>query len=526
MKTSKSIILFSIFSNALLLLVPVYTLVIYDKILSTYNLSTLEWITFFAVLLILIYGLLEGLKQTILKRIAVNNEQNTTSLLLSQVDSLAQENAKSSEQVLGDIKKLAQYKSTLEPLIYDIPWAFIFIGLMFVLHPVLGYVMSVITITALALTYLSNKEDDTSDANILSQKTAYTFRYPQFLFLFKSIDHFTEWWNQEYKKATSNKNITKLWTNLASSLHKALRVGSSIAILATGATLVIYGEITPGTMIAGSMISGRVLTPLDHIWKIIRERNKTNEIKQKIKKFEQALREMNKNSSSIEPENQIIKLEKINLKNIDGTLALRDISFEIPANKIVAISGETGSGKTVLLKTLSGMIKPSSGMATLGNADLFKINKSYLHYSPLNFSLAPVTIEENLIGMEKNNEERDILVESTGLRPFLSKLQKGYLSHSSEIPPQLLTSGTLAKIRTCLGFSGQKKIRTFDDIDCGMDLFTINAFKKLALTAKSRGETVIYSSHHKSMLDIADLLIVLKEGTVANIIDLKATKNG
>ena len=95
-------------------------------------------------------------------------------------------------------------------MIYDVPWAFIFIGLMFVLHPVLGYVMSVITIIALSLSFFANKEDDLSGANLLAQKTAYTFKFPQFLFLFKDTDHFTKWWNQEYIDATNNKNTIKI----------------------------------------------------------------------------------------------------------------------------------------------------------------------------------------------------------------------------------------------------------------------------------------------------------------------------
>mgnify|MGYP001089931524 CR=1 FL=1 len=521
----KSVILFSIVSNLLLLVIPIYTIVVYDKILMASSYNTLIWISFIAVIALTIYGLLESLKTTIIRREAIANEKNTLDSVAENLDILAQNNAANLEEIQADIKSITSYEYNIRSLGYDIPWAFIFLFLMYLLHPYLFLVVLIISL--IVVTISLSKQPPQGKVLDFDRLFQFLLKKPSHVFNFDSKNHLSEVLDTAFKKDIKSRTDIGFQENLLTSISKTLKVSSSVFIIATGAFLVIQQEISAGSMIAASMITSRILSPIEHIGVYFRNRKKYMVTHSKIKKMLGAIKKFNNSDEQVKIQDTSIKASNIKYFSQTGEPVMAINNLDIQGNKIIAISGGSGSGKTTLLKILSGIINPQSGSIQLGQIDLKKIDKNDLIFVESKHSLFPGTIKENLTGFSKNidmNNFSNTLIDHFKIKKDIFKLPKNINTQVEDIPKFMFTSGFHAAFKLIYAFCNNKKIRVIDDVEQGLDFDGLAEFKKLAVTSKNNGGSILFVCHHKNLLDIADILIIVNNGAISKVVNLEAER--
>ena len=516
----KSAVLFSVFGNLILLVIPIYTIVIYDKILTSHSYDTLIWVTTLAIAAMLTYVFLESFKTTVTRRIAIQNEKTNLDLITNRLDILAQNNAQNLDEIYSDIKFITQYNWHYRMLGYDMPWAFVFMFIMYLLHPLLFAIVLLISLTLIGISF-AIKPNKGSEFPMLVQ---FLLKKPSHIFNFRSKEHFKKILNESFQEDLMSRNDLSYSENLFNAISKVLKLSASIFVIATGAYLVIGQQISMGSMIAASMITGRILSPIEHIGKYLENRKKYLDTSKKIKDVILSISKYNNTEQQFQIEDNTIDFKNVKLIDPRGGVILSIEELAIPKNKIVAISGANNSGKTLMLKTISGLQKIQSGQVKINDVDINKIDKNDILFVEAAHNLFPGTLLENISGFndsEEVKEQLQPLIEKFNIATIIKELPRGIHTALKEIPAYIFTSGFKASIKIIYSFSNHKKIRCIDDVENGLDFDKIKHFKNLALNAKKNGETIFYVCQHKSMLDIADYLIVLNNGQIVNFVDLE-----
>jgi ABC-type protease/lipase transport system fused ATPase/permease subunit len=516
----------SIFANLLMLTVPVYVLVVYDKVLMSQNFNTLLWMSLLALTSMIFYIFFDALKKIILKRKAIENEYKDIKSILENLDIMAQENKSGNDLIFKDVKTITIFTQQFKSLAYDFPWILIFLFVIYLLHPLLGFVSIGITAMLVLMSYINLKQDADTDLLKVENFSSALIKRPNFVLDFNNKKHILKWWKEHYENLQNNKRSLKFLTNLGLSLHNSIKLGASLLIIGAGAYLVIIQEITPGAMIAASMISGRILGPADQIFRYLKERQQYKESQERLKRFKEVLKLFPSSEDKQVISNNAIKIKDGALFNKSGKLLLQLGNLNIPKNKTIAVSGESESGKTLLLEILGGRQILSKGNMFLSDLDVKTIDKSQITFSESGKNLFPGTFTQNIFGFDKNipNNTYDDLLSRFNLKEFFSTLPKGLDTQVEEVPSYLMTSGIKSKLRMASCFNTEQTIKIIDDIEFGSDAKITEIVKTEILNEKKKGNTIIFSCHNRNMVDVADILIILENKSIKNVIDLESER--
>lgn len=404
-----SAIIFSFFINLLLFVSPLYMLQIYDRVISSRSEATLVGLTILAAFLLFIYAILEMLRSRLLVRAGLLFDEKIADPVFDAVHR-ANLRLPSTVNVQGlrDVDTLREFFTGSGLIaLCDAPWFPIFVFASFLLHPWFGYLAIVGSCISLGLAFLNDKATrGTLDvagrsAMMANQNAQSMLRNTEVLQAMGMVPAIRRIWTGHHDTTL---NLQASASDRAGSIvaaSKFFRVFMQTMILGIGAYLVIIRQLSPGGMIAGSILIGRALQPIDTAvgsWKgLVGARSAFDRLRGLF------------TVAGAEPQRMSLPRPKGNV-NVGGVIAtapgangvpiLKDVSFGLQSGEVLGVVGPSAAGKSTLARVLVGVWRPARGAIRIDGSDLSDWNGEelgrYIGYLPQDVELFSGTVAQNI----------------------------------------------------------------------------------------------------------------------------------
>lgn len=524
------LVVISCFVNLLLLATSVYMLQIYDRVLSSGSLDTLFWLTVLAIVAIAIYGFLEQSRRLILSRAAgfIDSELSAPVLRNAMEKRLAGGRPTATVRDVSDLRTFFQADGALSFL--DAPWSPVFIVFVWLLHPVLGMIVllgAVVLFSATVVNDLLTRKRQEEAALAVRQANEAAIRFVEGgetigpMGMAKAV--FDRWKAWQDRARDEQHDLGETTTTILN-FTRALRMALQVAILGTGAFLVLGGQITAGAMIAASIIGARALAPIERLtaaW------NKFVAARAAKKALRQSFDEMQRVPDAVtlpRPKGRL-DVEDLTIIATESRLPiLRKVSFSLEAGEICAVIGPSGAGKSTLCRAIVGAWRPASGCVRLDGSDTYRWRPDdlgpFLGYLPQKVELFPGTVAEN-IGRFGDLDSGKILAAAklAGADQLIRHLPDGYETDVGANVDRI-SMGQRQRIGLARALFGDPALVVLDEPNSNLDNAGDKALVAALREMRRRGRTVVIVSHRAAVLkDVDKVLMLHVEGTLAKFCD-------
>ncbi|SDQ35568.1 type I secretion system permease/ATPase [Pseudovibrio sp. Tun.PSC04-5.I4] len=519
----------SLVINLLMLTGPMFMLQIYDRVLASHSVPTLVIIASFAGILYLFFALLEGIRARGLSRISqeIDARLSRTAFLANLRVPLRMGNAGKNVDPIRDLETMRQFWGGQGPAaLFDIPWMPIYLGLVFVLHFWLGMLALGGAVIILALV-LANEFMSRAPARELSMQNAQRSntrsgarRNAEVVRALGMSSTMTAKWDESNAKFYDAQTKAGDRASLFATAIKAFRFILGSAVLAVGAWLAIRQEVSPGVMIAASIITSRALSPVEQAvgqWRIFIA------ARQSRARLEKALEGLNETA----PETELpLPTKTLNVQQIATAppgaraVTLTGVNFALNAGDGLGIIGPSGSGKTSLVRALVGVWPILRGSMRLDGAEPNQWSEDRLGttvgYLPQDVELFDGTIAENISRFAPERSDDKVLeaAQLADVHQLVTSLPNGYDTQVGE-GGTLLSAGQRQRIGLARALYNSPFLIVLDEPNSNLDSEGEAALTSAIKLMRETGSIVIVVAHRPSAISAVDLLLVVKDGQQA-----------
>ena len=524
---------FSFFINILMIVPAMYMLQVYDRAVGSQSESTLLMLTILMVFLMASMGCLEWVHSQVLVRAGSKMDELLSERLFNATFKQALFTGSGNSQPMNDLNGLRQFMTGNGLFaFFDAPWVPIYILIMFLFHTYFG-VLAIFSVAYLgALTYANQKMTDglLSEANKEAMQsnnvTTRNLRNAEVVESMGMLSNLRSRWRFHADNVINMQSSASDKAGLLTAISKSSRTTLQSLALGMGAYLAINQEISPGMMIAGSILLGRALAPVDLLvgsWKsFINARGQFERIDDILTRITQEREKM-----ELPVPTGALMAEGVNAAPPGSrTPVLRGINFSIPAGTALGIIGPSAAGKSTLARVLLGIWPVMSGAVRLDGADIFQWDREQLGphvgYLPQDIELFDGTISENIARF--GEIDADKIVEAAklaGVHEMILKLPEGYDSRIGA-GGGVLSGGQRQRIGLARAVYGEPKLVVLDEPNSNLDDVGDAALSAALAKLKQKGTTLIVISHRTSILSSVEKLMLLREGMIADFGDTRS----
>lgn len=518
--------LFSMFINILMLVPPLYMLQLYDRVLGSRSQDTLIMLTLIVVVLFITMGLLEVVRSRVLVRVGNKLDSMLSQRIFDNLFELERKApGRSSSMPLNDLTQVRQFMTGNGLFaFFDAPWMPIYIIVLFIFHPAFGFfaIFAAIVLVGITVANEYSTKDKLAEANNLSRaSTIYVdsnIRNAEVVNAMGMRNNISKVWADKYYGFLNAQNIASDSAGVWSNLSKSLRVMFQSLILGLGAYLAINMEVTPGMMIAASIIMGRALAPLDLIigsWKGFSSARSSYE------RIEGLLNDFPKDKEYMQlpaPKGEIT-LENVVVIPPSGTVpSLKGISMRIEKGDVVGIIGPSAAGKSSLARVMLGLWPLTNGVARIDKADISQWNREdlgqYVGYLPQDIELFEGTVSQNIARFGEVEPEKVVEAASkAGVHEMILKLPEGY---DTKIGPggASLSGGQRQRIGLARALYNNPVFVVLDEPNSNLDDVGEAALVEAIKTLRASGTTVVIITHRTNVLQATNKLALINNGVL------------
>ncbi|RWB22124.1 MULTISPECIES: type I secretion system permease/ATPase [Mesorhizobium] len=515
---------FSLAINLLYLASPLYMLQIYDRVVTSGSETTLVMLTLVLLAAFLALAGLDLVRAAILTRASARLDRLLSAkILAASVETPSQGAAQS--QPIRDFDTFRQVitGSGIHAL-FDLPWSPIYIGIIFLLHPWLGFFALGSSLLLIAMAVLNEymvraplkQANDLATANY--NFTEMSLRNAEVVRAMGMLEGLVRRWGRDRGLALRQQGQASDRAALMSGLIRFLRLTMQSLILGLGAYLVIERQITGGAMFAASLLLGRGLQPVEQIVGLWRGLILARAALARVEKLLDGGAQGERSFNLPKPTGKIaVEQLSFAIPNLQKVL-LRDVSFRLEAGEALGIVGPSGAGKSTLARHLAGIMQPSRGTVRLDGADLTQWGREslgdHIGYLPQDIELFSDTVAAN-IGRFKTDVDREVIEAArlAGVHEMIIRLPQGYETQIGE-GGAVLSGGYRQRIALARAVFGMPNLIVLDEPSSNLDADGDRALSECALELKRRGSTVIIVSHRPSTLANVDKILLLRDGVV------------
>ena len=517
---------FSMVINILGLVPTIYMLQVYDRVLQSRSGTTLLMLTLVIVLLYFVQAMLELARSRLLIRIGtgIDLKMNDRVFVASFEQNLKRKMG-SAGAALADLTGVRQFLTgTGLFAFFDAPWAPIYLVVIFLLHPWLGVFAVITAILLCCMAWITEKVtraplmEASKEAN---QSTAYatnTLRNAEVIEAMGMLDNLKNRWREKQMRFLQLQSQASDRSASISSVTKSIRIAVQSLVLGLGAWLVIEGKMTPGGMIAGSILLGKTLAPIElaiGAWKQFLTARAAYDRLEKLLE-ENPVRE---EAMSLPRPTGHLLVERVTA-TVPGSqqIILQQVGFQAQPGDVVGIIGPSASGKSSLARLLVGVWPSVSGKVRLDGADVYQWRKQELGtavgYLPQDIELFEGTVAENICRFGAVDAEKVVTAaKMAGVHEMILKFPKGYETEIGEGGSHL-SGGQRQRIGLARALYGKPSFVVLDEPNSNLDDSGEAALVQAVMQLKAMGSTVVLISHRSSILAVVDKLLLLVNGTV------------
>ncbi|MGD1877678.1 MAG: type I secretion system permease/ATPase [Kiloniellaceae bacterium] len=521
-----SIAAFSFFINLLMLTGPLYMMQVYDRVLTSGSPHTLAMLTVVAVGMIMTSALLELVRSRIFVRIGSRLDRRLNARRFEGLLRQRLQQAEGAEvQPLRDLETLRGFL-TGNGLIsfFDAPWTPLFLAIIFVLHPLLGLVALTGGVVLFALAVLSELatrgplRDASRESSAAHGFTDNTLRNAEVIEAMGMLPGLQRRWLVRHQSALAAQAKASDRGGMLTAGAKFVRPVLQVAILGTGAYLALQQAISPGVMIAASIIMGRALAPVEGAignWRgFIMARNAKGRLSAFFDKDEAP----SPGLPLPRPKGAISVERLVAAPPGLSKPVLKGISFALEAGESLGIIGPSAAGKSTLARLLVGVWAPAAGNVRLDGADISDWNHielgPSLGYLPQDVELFAGTVADNIARFAEPDPEAIVrAAQHAGVHEMILHLPDGYDSLIGN-GGAALSGGQRQRIGLARALYGDPALVVLDEPNSNLVGEGEEALRRAGLHLKKRGATVGVVAHRPSVLGGLDKVLVLRDGLI------------
>jgi ATP-binding cassette subfamily C protein EexD len=515
---------FSLFLNLLMLVPSIYMLQIYDRVLSTGSVPTLLMLTLITTFVFIIFGGLEWLRAQVMIVASMRFDATLGPAVHDAIfaRSIASSGRRASAQPLEDIDRVRQFVTGpgLFALL-DAPWVPLYVGLMFVFHPWTGWAAAVSIIVLAGLTVWTELathkllQDANRSSISANQQTASHLRNAEVIAAMGMLPRLRERWLGDRSRALDAQHRASARAGLIAALSKTYRLTSQSLILGLGAYLAIRREISPGMVIAGSILLGRALAPIDQLigsWRTL------TGARTAYKRLSDLLKEHPTSAElmPLPPVRGEYELDKIVVAPFGARAAvIKELTLKIPAGSQLGVIGPSAAGKSTLLRSLLGLNAPHSGTLRLDGAELSQYSRtalgSAIGYLPQDVELLDGTIAENIARFGDIDAESVVTAaRRAGVHDMILALPDGYETRLEG--NFTLSAGQRQRVALARALYKDPAVVILDEPNSNLDEAGNAALQKALDELRTIGSTVVIVTHRSGILEKVDAVILMVNG--------------
>ncbi len=518
--------LFSLVINLLLLAPPLYMLQVFDRVLSSRSEETLLALSVAAVVAVLVMALLDMLRARLLAAAGAALDRRLGPRVLEGL--LAQTARLSGAAYLNGLRDVATLRGFLGGTglvaIFDAPWLPLFLLLIFLFHPLLGAVALAGAVSMALLAWLNERltrrplERAQGEARRAGRFIDANVRNAEVVSALGMLPAVTRRWMRLNDAALREQLRASGVGGTLTGLTKFARQVIQLAMLATGAWLVVDQHVTSGIMIAATIILGRALAPVETLvagWRGLVE----------ARAAWRRLDELLAGNPPAEPGTELpvprgeLRVEAVTFGLKSGERPIvRNVSFALAPGESLGLIGPSASGKSTLARLLVGVWKPQAGTVRLDGADVAVWPRErlgpHIGYVPQDVELFGGTVAENIARLgEADPAEVVRAAQRAHVHDLVLRLPKGYDTEIGE-SGQSLSPGQRQRIALARALYGDPRLVILDEPNANLDHEGEEALLRTLRELRADGVTIVVIAHRPSLLREVDRMLVLREGAV------------
>ena len=516
--------LFSMFINLLGLVPSIYMLQVYDRVLQSRNITTLVMLTVIMLGFYLMLGMLELARSKLLIRIGAQLDMKLNNrVFVASFERNLKRAGGNAGQALGDLTNVRQFLTGNGLFaFFDAPWAPIYLIVIFLFSPWLGVFSlfaSLILFSLAWATELSTRKPLAEATQVAASANNYAtnnLRNAEVIEAMGMLDNLRNRWLQKQMRFLALQNEASDKAANISAATKSVRIAVQSLSLGGGALLVIEGAMTPGGMIAASILLGKALGPVElaiGVWKqLVGARTAYH-------RLEELLQEHPERPTGMElpaPAGRLLLEGVMAAAPGSQVMILKQVGFNVAPGEIVGVIGPSASGKSTLARLLVGVWPTLGGKVRLDGADIYTWDKNLLGpsvgYLPQDIELFEGTIAENIARF--GDVDAGQVVEAAklaGVHDMILRFPKGYDTQIGD-SGSALSGGQRQRIAFARAIYGNPSFVVLDEPNSNLDDVGEAALIRAIQELKRRGTTVILITHRTSIISVVDKLLLLVDG--------------
>lgn len=530
-------------TNILILAIPVYLFQISDRVLTSRSVDTLIMLTAVIVGAVVVQTMLDALRRFILMRSAVEVAARLGAPILSAAAHASLHGSGKEYQTLADLQQMRGFlvSGTLISFL-DVPFAPLFIVVIFMVHPHLGSIVIGTSLLLLVIALVNQKmtAKPFAEANMAQSRANMHLdsmaRNSQIINALAMVPEAVRIWGKDTAASLTSQVRAQDRNIIFASMSRGVRLLTQIAMLGWGANLAIAGEITGGMVIAASIIAGRALAPIEGSiegWNaFLLSRAAYGRIADLMRRSRSRFERL----VLPHPEGRLDVERLLYVPGGTKQVILNGLGFHLNPGETLAVIGNSGAGKTTLGKMLVGSILPTSGSVRLDLMDLRNWDPRQLGecigYVPQDVQLFPGTIKDNIGRMRDDATDADIhnAAVLADVHEMIAALPHGYETVvAADGSP--LSGGQKQRVALARAFFGDTRLLVLDEPNSNLDGAGDRALARAIQHAKDSKITVVVITQKPSLLKVVDKIMMIADGSVAlfghrdQVLEKLATRN-
>ena len=522
-----AVFVFSLVINVLLLAPTVYMMQVSERVMLSRNMSTLLMLSLLVVFVLAVMGALEWARTRIMVSIGVRLDNTLGMRLLATAHRFGiEEVGDRGGRLLSDLSVVRGFITGYGALAaLDAPWIPIFIFVAFLLHPTFAMVVCIGSLLMLALTWFTARatraplDRASASAAEVQRFAATNMRHGEVIEAMGMLPAMVKRWQQRQGRYVLEQARASDRAGMLSGMSKFVRMTNQSIAMGAGGMLFLAGEVSPGIIFAASLLSARITQPVDQLlgtWA------QWGNVRDSWKRLDDALRYAEKTYSGVTlpaPKGEVTLEGVFAGPPGSATTFLQNISLKIPAGSSVAIVGSSASGKSTLLRIITGVWVPKVGTVRIDGADLRTWPRNelgpYLGYLPQDVELIEGTVAENIARLGAIDSEKIIAAaQAAGVHDMILGLKEGYGTQVGA-NGNFLSGGQKQRIALARAMYGNPPLLVLDEPNANLDESGEVALDVALQAARARGQTALIVSHRPIAIRNCNLMLVMHAGQVS-----------
>ena len=519
--------IFSFFVNLLMLTGPLYMLQVYDRVLGSRSVETLIALSVLVLFLFAMMGLLDYARGRIMGRVAARFQSRLDRRVFDAVvrKSALQPDARSATG-LSDLEAVQRLMSSPVLMsLFDMPWTPFFLLGIWLFHPWLGALAIVGGSVLILFTFINQRVSreplqQANMATVQAEQIAGSIRGESEMVQAMGMREATfDRWQQARGRALAAQIAAADRGGTFTTMTRSFRLFLQSAMLGLGAFLVLRGELTPGAMIAGSILLGRALAPVEQSitqWPLVQRalRGWSNLAELLAAVPPEAPR------TALPRPRARLEVQRLTVAPPGETqAALRGVSFTIEPGQAVGVIGPSGAGKSTLARAITGVWPAAAGTIRLDGAALDQYEPAtlgrHIGYLPQRVHLFDGTIAENIARLAEAPDAEQVVAAArmADAHEMILKLPEGYDTRITAASSRL-SGGQMQRIGLARALYGDPVILVLDEPNSNLDNEGSEAVNAAIRRFREQERSVLVMAHRPAAIQECDRLLMLDGGAV------------